>query len=162
MTSLGPSDGRLIVTTGVTGPGSRMGHRLTIAMNLRQATVSWADDGTVVSGTDGGRGVARDRARRGRGHATVGAGESVGTLECAENPLEQPRFPTIAFRADEIDKTTDGYRLTGTLQIHGKTRPRVIDLRVEDLDGTSACRRARLRFANRSSASSRTRCSWAP
>ena len=29
-------------------------------------------------------------------------------------------------------QTADGYRLTGTLEIHGKSRPQ-IDLRVEDL-----------------------------
>ena len=35
-------------------------------------------------------------------------------------------------RAEEITPTPDGYRLSGSLEIHGRTRPRSVDLRVED------------------------------
>ncbi len=47
--------------------------------------------------------------------------------------LEAQRFPEIRFEADDIAKTGDGYRLTGTLAIHGQRRERVIDLHVDDL-----------------------------
>ena len=47
--------------------------------------------------------------------------------------LNASRFPEIRFTADAIDKTDDGYRLSGTLQIRGKSREHVIDLRTEDL-----------------------------
>ena len=43
------------------------------------------------------------------------------------------RFRQIRFDADAIDESQDGYRLTGTLQIHGKTRAQVIDLCTDDL-----------------------------
>jgi polyisoprenoid-binding protein YceI len=43
------------------------------------------------------------------------------------------RFPEIRFTADAIERTGDGYRLSGQLQIHGKVRAHVIDLRTEDL-----------------------------
>src|SRR5262249_45856580 len=47
--------------------------------------------------------------------------------------LDASRFPEIRWTADNIDKTDDGYRLDGTLQIRGKARQHVIDLRTEDL-----------------------------
>ena len=34
--------------------------------------------------------------------------------------LDAGRFPEIRFTADAIDKTEEGYRLTGELQIRGK------------------------------------------
>jgi polyisoprenoid-binding protein YceI len=39
------------------------------------------------------------------------------------------RFPQIRFQASEIDKVGDGYRLTGTLEIHGVANERGIDVR---------------------------------
>ena len=50
--------------------------------------------------------------------------------------LAAGRHPEIRFEADtadNIEKSRDGYRLTGTLQIRGKTRPQVIALRTDDL-----------------------------
>jgi polyisoprenoid-binding protein YceI len=47
--------------------------------------------------------------------------------------LEAKRFPHIIFRSDQIAKRDDGYRLTGTLEVHGKAREQVVDLRVDDL-----------------------------
>ena len=47
--------------------------------------------------------------------------------------LDADKFPQIHFQADDIEKTDDVYRIAGTLEIHGKAREHVIDLRVEDL-----------------------------
>ena len=47
--------------------------------------------------------------------------------------LNVKKYPLIAFSTHEISKTSEGYRLAGTLEIHGTTRPQTVDLRVEDL-----------------------------
>lgn len=50
--------------------------------------------------------------------------------------LDAGRYPEIRFTANTIDKTDEGYRLTGKLHIRGKSREHVIDLRTEDLGET--------------------------
>lgn len=135
MTNFDASDGRLIVTTAVTGRASRMGHRLTIAMTSWQATVSWVKDepAAVELHVD----VEALEVVRGEGGVTPLTGPEKALVRSnALKTLGADRFPTISFRADVIDKTVDGYRLTGTLEIHGTVRPRAIDLRVEEVDGT--------------------------
>ena len=47
--------------------------------------------------------------------------------------LEQRRHPQIRFHAEDITATEGGYRLSGSLQIHGQTRDCVVELAVEDL-----------------------------
>ncbi|WP_370500629.1 YceI family protein [Mycolicibacterium sp. jd] len=127
--TLDSSDGTLTVTTGVAGPAAAMGHRLTIAMAW-QATVRWAgepvsmelsvDVGSleVLRGEGGVKGLMSPEKALARSNAlkTLGAN----------------RFPHITFRSDEIAKTDGGYRLSGTLEIHGKAREHVVDLRVDD------------------------------
>jgi polyisoprenoid-binding protein YceI len=51
----------------------------------------------------------------------------------AMRSLSASRFSEIRFTANVIDKTDDGYRLSGTLQIRGKSREHVIELRTDDL-----------------------------
>ncbi len=129
------SDGQLIVKTGVTGRASRMGHRLTIAMNSWEATVSW--DGDEPSALELKVDVDSLEVLRGEGGLTPLSGpEKALARSNALKTLGADRFPTISFRADDLERTANGYRLTGILEIHGKTRPRSIDLRVEDLDDT--------------------------
>jgi polyisoprenoid-binding protein YceI len=38
----------------------------------------------------------------------------------------------LSGRANGIAKTADGYRMTGTVEIHGKSRPHSVDLEVQD------------------------------
>ena len=126
------SDGALIVRTGVTGRASRMGHRLTIALNSWRATVSWTAGQPCA--VDLNVDLESLDVLRGEGGVTALSGpEKALARSNALKSLGANRFRTISFRADEIVKTADGYRLGGTLEIHGKTRPRTIDLRVEDL-----------------------------
>ena len=74
--------------------------------------------------------------------------------------LDYKRYPAISFSTEDVVQAADGYRLTGTLDIHGKSRPQTVDLRVEIWVTRGGCRRTR-RFAGPSSASSRIRFSWA-
>ena len=131
---LSASDGELLVRTGVTGRAAKMGHRLTLAMNSWDATVRWADgqpvaahlavdvDGLAVSHGEGGL------------MALSGPEKSLARSHALKS-LDAGRFPTISFQADDIEQTDDGYRLSGTLEIHGTSRGCVVDLRVEDLGG---------------------------
>jgi polyisoprenoid-binding protein YceI len=114
------------------GRAAKMGHRLTIAMNSWRATVRWSgSEPTAVELTIE---VVSLQVLRGEGGVTPLSGpEKVLVRSNALKSLDAERFPQIRFQADDIEKTTDGYRLTGKLEIHGKARERVIDVRVEDL-----------------------------
>jgi polyisoprenoid-binding protein YceI len=129
---LDASDGELLIRTGVKGRAARMGHRLTIVMTRWQATVSWAgaepaaaelavetDSFDVLRGEGGVKGLSGPEKTLVRSNAL--------------KSLDTGRFPEIRFTAETIDKTDDGYRLTGKLHIRGKSRQHVIDLRTEDL-----------------------------
>ena len=129
---LDASDGQLLVRTGVTGRAARMGHRLTIAMNAWRATVTWAGD--EPSAVDLEVDVDSLEVLRGEGGVTPLSGpEKTVARSNALKTLDAKRFPSISFRADDVAKTADGYRLTGTAEIHGKSNPQTVDLRIEDL-----------------------------
>lgn len=130
--TIDPSDGELIVRTGVAGRAAKMGHRLTIAMKRWQATVTWSDGEPVAAQLT----VEVDslEVRQGEGGLTPLSGpEKILVRSNALRQLDARRYGQIRFDADAIEQTDDGYRLTGTLQIHGKTRAQVIDLRTDDL-----------------------------
>lgn len=128
---LGASDGELTVRTGVTGRAARMGHHLTIAWTRWRATVSWADAKPVTAelavqvdsfqvlrGVGGVKGLSVPEKHLVRSHAL--------------RSLDASRYPEIRFAAEVVDKTDDGYRLTGILHIKGAAREHVIDLRTEE------------------------------
>ena len=126
------SDGELLIRTGVAGRAARMGHGLTIAMTRWQATVAWLgaepvtaeltveiDSLEVLSSEGGVKGLSGP--------------EKALVKSNALKSLDAGRYPEIRFAADAIDKTDDGYRLTGKLHIRGKSGKHAIDLRTEDL-----------------------------
>jgi polyisoprenoid-binding protein YceI len=129
---LDASVGQLLVHTGVTGRAAKMGHRLTITMNSWLATVRWSSgepaeveltvevDSLQVLGGEGGL-------------KSLSGPEKTLARSNALKALEADRFPQIRFHASDIDKVEGGYRLAGTLEIHGVTGECEIGLRVEDL-----------------------------
>jgi polyisoprenoid-binding protein YceI len=126
------SDGQLLVQTGVTGRAAKIGHRLTIAMTRWEATVGWTDGepADLELTVD----VGSLEVVRGEGGLTPLTGpEKAVARSHALKVLDAKRFPQIRFQAIDIDKNGHGYRLSGTLEIHGKSRDCVIDLGVEDL-----------------------------
>jgi polyisoprenoid-binding protein YceI len=132
MWSLDASDGELLLRTGVKGGAARMGHRLTVAMRRWQATVTWDGAEPVAAALV----VETDSFEVLRGEGGVkglSGAEKVLVRSNALRSLQASRFPDIRFTADVIDKTGDGYRLTGKLRIRGKTHEHVIDLRTDDL-----------------------------
>lgn len=131
---LGPDSGSLQIHTGTAGRAAKMGHRLTIAMQSWEASVQWSGDSPThaeltvqVDSLDvlGGEGGVTPLSGPEKGVATTNALKS----------LDAKKYPTIHFSADDIAKTPDGYRMTGTVEIHGKTRPQVVDLKVAEADG---------------------------
>lgn len=133
--NLDASEGDLLVKTAVTGRAAKLGHRLTIVMNSWQATVRW-DGGEpvdlgltvevesleVVRGEGGAKGLSGPEKKLARSNA-------LGVLDA-------DRFPHIRFQSSSIEKADDGYRITGSLEIHGTDRECVVELRVEDRGDT--------------------------
>lgn len=133
--TLSASDGELLVHTGVAGRASKLGHRVTIVMRRWQATVRWSGGAPVAAQLTVE--VSSLEVLRGEGGLTpLSAPEKILVRSNALRQLGAGQFPEICFDAGSIDQSKDGYRLAGTLQIHGRTREHVIDLRTEDLDKT--------------------------
>jgi polyisoprenoid-binding protein YceI len=129
--SIDPAAGELRIRTGVAGRAAKMGHRLTIAMNSWEAKVHWTADKprsaeltvdvdslAVISGEGGIKSLAGPEKGVARSNAL--------------KSLNAKKFPQIRFVSDDIAKTADGYRLTGSIEIHGTTRAQTVDLTVED------------------------------
>jgi polyisoprenoid-binding protein YceI len=109
-----------------------MGHRLTIAMKRWQATVGWA--GAEPVSVELTVEVDSFEVLRGDGGVKGLSGPEKALVKSnALKSLDAGRYPEIRFTADTVDKTGEGYRLTGKLRIRGKSRKHVIDLRTEDL-----------------------------
>ncbi len=130
--SLTPADGELRILTGVAGRASKMGHRLTIAMQSWQAEVRWA--GGKPTGVELTVDVDSLAVLSGEGGLTPLAGPEKDVVRSnALKSLDAKRFPQIRFSADGVATTNDGYRMTGTVEIHGTSRAQSVDVRVDDL-----------------------------
>ncbi|MCI4675743.1 YceI family protein [Candidatus Mycolicibacterium alkanivorans] len=133
--TLTAADGELQVLTGVGGPAAKMGHRLTIAMASWRADVTWRGSKPIAAElvVD----VDSLQVLKGEGGVTPLSGpEKVVVRSNALNAMDVKKYPQIRFSADDIAKTDTGYRLTGTVEIHGKSRPQSVDLEVDDHGGT--------------------------
>ncbi|MEB3030574.1 YceI family protein [[Mycobacterium] nativiensis] len=123
------SHGRLLLGTDVAGRAAKMGHRLMIAMERWQAAVSWsgARPTSVTLTVD----VDALRVLRGDGGLTpLTPPEKALIRGNALKCLESAKYERIRFESNDIEPTDDGYRLTGTLEIHGRTKPHMIEVRV--------------------------------
>jgi polyisoprenoid-binding protein YceI len=128
------SHGQLQLGTGVTGRGAKMGHRLTIAMERWQAQLSWSGQRPTAAALT----VEVDSLQvlRGDGGLTpLTAPEKSLIRSNARNCLDAAEYSRIRFECSDIAPTDDGYRLAGSLEIRGRTRPHVIKVRVTRLDG---------------------------
>lgn len=129
--SLQGSDGELLIRTGVTGPAAAVGHRLTIAMRRWQATTHWDCDRPVAAELT----IEVDSLDviRGQGGVTPLSGpEKILVRRNALGSLNARKFPRIVYAANAFEKSDEGYRLSGDLTIHGKTRPQVVDVHTDD------------------------------
>ncbi|GAA1463652.1 YceI family protein [Williamsia maris] len=125
-------DCRLLLHTGVTGKASKMGHRLTIAVTRWRAEVDWSGDRPI--GVDLSAEVDSIDVVHGEGGVTPLLGpEKTLARSNALKTFEAERFPHIGFRTDTVDETAGGFRLIGTLEIHGVSHDHTVDLTVADL-----------------------------
>jgi polyisoprenoid-binding protein YceI len=125
------SEGTLLVTTGVAGPASAVGHRLTLVMTTWRGEVQFT--GSEPSSVEVTVDVDSLEVRRGSGGVKGLSGpEKALARSNALKSLQVDRHPEIRFRTDDISVTDTGYRLAGTLEIHGRSRSHVVDLRVAD------------------------------
>jgi polyisoprenoid-binding protein YceI len=130
--TLTAADGDLLVHTEVAGRAAKIGHRLTIAMRRWQATVRWSGGEPAAAKLTVD--VDSLEVLRGEGGVTpLSAPEKILVRLNALRQLDVGRFPQICFEAKTIEKSGGGYRLAGVLQIRGKTRAQVIELRTDDL-----------------------------
>jgi len=130
--SLDASDGELLVNTGVTGRAAKMGHRLTLAMTEWQAMVRWSGGKPVEAELTVEVGSLQVRKGEG-GVKGLSAPEKTLARSNALKSLDAKRFPQIRYQANGIAKSDDGYRLTGTLEIHGVSNEYAANLCVDDL-----------------------------
>ncbi|WP_431231948.1 YceI family protein [Mycolicibacterium psychrotolerans] len=133
--TLTAAEGELQIFTGVGGPAAKMGHRLTITFASWTAQVHWrGDDPSAVRLVVD---VDSLQVVRGEGGVTPLTGPEKGVVRSnALKSLDAKKFPQITFDAENISTTAGGYRLDGTVAIHGTTRPQSVDLAVEEHDGT--------------------------
>lgn len=133
--TLDPSMGELLVDTKAAGPAARLGHDLTIVLEEWIAEVSWAE-GRPVAVSVVVQSASLSVLRGHGGVKSLSGAEKALVRSNALRALDVKRHPTIEYRSDEIVTTDAGYRLVGSLAIHGKIRPRAIDLEVTDLGDT--------------------------
>jgi polyisoprenoid-binding protein YceI len=132
--TLTASEGELQILTGVAGPAAKMGHRLTIAMASWRADVQWR--GKQPTAAELVVDVDSLQVVKGEGGVTPLTGPEKGVVRSnALKALEVKKFPQITFTATDITKAIGGYRLDGTVNIHGTSRPQTVDLAVEDTGG---------------------------
>jgi polyisoprenoid-binding protein YceI len=128
---LSPDNGELRILTGVDGRAAKMGHRLTIAMQTWQATVRWA--GGKPASAELTAQVDSLTVLSGEGGLTPLSGPEKGVVRSnALKSLDAKKYPEIRFAADDIAETATGYRMTGTVEIHGTSRPQAVDVTVTD------------------------------
>jgi polyisoprenoid-binding protein YceI len=130
--SLTPADGELHILTSVDGRAAKMGHRLTIALNSWQGTVRWSGEepasGELTVDVDS------LEVLHGEGGLTPFTGAEKGVCRSnALKSLDTKKFPQIRFSAERITRTAGGYRLDGTVDIHGTSRPQSVDVTVTDV-----------------------------
>jgi polyisoprenoid-binding protein YceI len=128
------AEGELQILTGVAGPAAKMGHRLTIAMASWRADVRWRGKQPVAAElvVD----VDSLQVVKGEGGVTPLTGPEKGVVRSnALKALDAKKYPQITFSAEDITKTAAGYRLVGTVEIHGRSRPQTVELAVEDSGG---------------------------
>ncbi|OBJ69943.1 YceI family protein [Mycobacterium sp. 1274756.6] len=131
--TLDETDGQLLVHTDVTGPAAAFGHRLTIAVESWRARVRWRAGEPVEAALRAD--VGSLQVRRGDGGLSALTGPEKALVRFnALRVLGARSHPHIEFTATTVDPHPGGYRLAGTLQIHGVTRKQVIELHTEDFD----------------------------
>lgn len=113
--------------TDVTGKAARTGHRLTIGFTDWTATVDYTADQPSHVRVQVATGSLQVKSGEG-GLTPLTAPERTVARANAVKVLKAEKFPQIVFDASEVVADGDGYRLTGRLEICGKTRPHILSV----------------------------------
>lgn len=133
--TIGPSNARLRLLTGVEGKAARMGHDLVIVLDEwtgQAALVDGVPQSAQLSAT-----VASLRVDSGTGGAKPLSDKDRQTIrKNALGALKADQHPTVEFTCAAVVPVAGGYELPGTLTIAGASHDVVVDVRVaEDADG---------------------------
>ena len=127
--TLDGADGDLLLHTGVTGTAARMGHRLTIAMRSWLATVD-VDEGEP-SAVEMTVDLNSLDVLTGEGGMTPLSGSEKTLVRAnALKTLQTKRFPQAKFRSSAIERSDDGWRLVGTLDLGGRSSEQTVVVQV--------------------------------
>ena len=127
----------MLLHTGVTGTAARMGHRLTIAMRSWLATVD-VDEGEP-SAVEMTVDLNSLDVLTGEGGMTPLSGSEKTLVRAnALKTLQTKRFPQAKFRSSAIERSDDGWRLVGTLDLGGRSSEQTVVVQVarDGADGT--------------------------
>jgi polyisoprenoid-binding protein YceI len=132
-TAFDASHGELLLHTGVSGRAAKLGHRLTLVVREWSVSASWADE--VPAGVEFTANVDSLEVLRGDGGVkALSTPEKMLARANALRSLDAKRFPGITFHTNAIETSDDGYRLTGTMTVHGVARDCTVDLHVGEAD----------------------------
>ncbi len=133
--SMDADNGQLHILTGVTGRAAKMGHRLTMGMQSWRASVDWRDGAPIHAELTVD--VDSLEVLKGEGGVTPLGGPEKGIARNnALKSLDAKKFPQIRFTSADIAETEAGFRMSGTVEIHGATRPQVVDLKADQVGET--------------------------
>ena len=104
-------------------------------------------------------GFARGAAQSRWGEVPAGTGKTVARSHALKS-LQAGRFPQIRFHADDLQRSGDGSRVTGSLEIHGRTA-RTSSICTPRMSATAGACPATRSFSNPTSGSSSIPCCWA-
>ncbi|MFI8568590.1 YceI family protein [Rhodococcus sp. NPDC078407] len=123
--------GQLAVRTDVTGRAAKMGHRLTIDMTSWTASVEWSEGAPTAVALSAE--VSSLDVVHGEGGLTPLIGpEKIVAKANALKTFDADKYPTITFRSSEIAAVDPGFRVTGTVEIHGVSKEIVVEVNVTD------------------------------
>jgi hypothetical protein len=127
MYELGPDNGTLAVRTGRTGTVAKAGHDLLIHVTGWRGTLVDGDGMSVTLDADS----TSLRVREGTGGMMALDDSDLANIEQTidDEVLERQ---DISFRSTRVEKTADGFSVTGDLTLRGTTRPIAFDLELSN------------------------------
>lgn len=131
LVTLGPSNARLRLHTGVEGKAARMGHDLVLVLD------EWSGEATLTGGVPTSARLSAStaslRVESGTGGAKPLSDKDRASIrKNAIGALQADRHPTVDFTSREIATVAGGYAVSCTLTIAGTSHDVVVDVRVAE------------------------------
>ena len=128
---LGPDNASLHVETGRNGAAAKAGHDLIIDVQAWEATLEVGDDSSLQLSAD----PTSLRVREGKGGMqALKDDDKVDIHKTIDKDVLKKK--SISFRSTSVEPAGDGLKVSGELEMGGKTNPVTFDL--DESDGTLA------------------------